>query len=225
MKKIFFVFFVAILVFSVYSQNGVITEIVGDVEVKSTSASAFSRASVGTQITQDTIVSTGFRSTAVITIGSTTLTVRPLTRLTLAEIQSSSAEENLNIDLETGRVRVALKPPAGTKANTTVQTPSATASVRGTEGEIMDGNVEMDNGRIIFQGKDGLSVVLSSEGSSSTLNPDGGAITPSDVKTGGMTPSGPIGAGSSGESAPGAITNTTGNIGFDINWITGGSFD
>jgi hypothetical protein len=219
MRKIFFFLFVLVLVFSVYSQNGVITEVTGDVEIKPATASAYSRAQVGTQIARDTVISTGFRSTAVITIGSTTLTVRPLTRLTLAEIQSSSAEENLNIDLETGRVRVAVKPPAGTRANTTVQTPSATASVRGTEGEIMDGNVEMDNGKIIFQGNDGLAVVLSSDGSASTLNSDGGAIPPNDVKSGNMKPPGPVGTGTSGESPPGASSGVdAGDIGLNIDW-------
>ena len=198
MKRIFLALFVLIAVFSVHSQNGVITEITGDVELKPASASAFGRASVGSQIAQDTVISTGFRSTAVIAVGSTTLTVRPLTRLTLAEIQSSAGEESLNIDLQTGRVRVAVKPPAGTRANTTVQTPSATASVRGTEGDIMDGNVETDNGSIFVTGKNGLGF-MTTGGTSTSMGLDGELKNPFVVTTEGLNPNAPPGSGTSGE--------------------------
>ena len=226
MKKIFLPLLVLFVVFSVYSQTGVITELTGEVELKAANASAFTRASVGSQIAQDTVISTGFRSTAVITVGSTTLTVRPLTRLTLAEIQSSAGEESLNVDLQTGRVRVAVKPPAGTRANTTVQTPSATASVRGTEGEISDGSVFMYNGVIYFVGNDGLWVVLSGDNSSSIVNHDGSVISPIEIGTSNLSPNSPVGAGSSGETTTGASSSTqqteAGDIGVGIDWGSAG---
>ncbi|MDR2730531.1 MAG: FecR domain-containing protein [Treponema sp.] len=50
----------------------------------------------------------------------------------MTEIQNLTELETLNVNLQTGRVRVDVKPPAGTKASTTVKGPEATASVRGT---------------------------------------------------------------------------------------------
>lgn len=131
MKKIFFTVILISLAVSVYSQTGIIRELNGNVEIKTTGASAFIPVQAGSEVTRNTIISTGFRSTAVIAVGSTLITIQPLTCLTLAEISQSSNEENLNINLQTGRIKVDVKPPSGAKVNTTVQSPSAAASVRG----------------------------------------------------------------------------------------------
>jgi hypothetical protein len=69
---------------------------------------------------EDTVVSTGFKSTALIEVGSTVITVRPLTRLTLTEIRASSESESLNVNLQSGRIRVDVNPPAGAKASMAV---------------------------------------------------------------------------------------------------------
>ena len=70
-------------------------------------------ARIGDQVSEDTVVSTGFKSTALIEVGSALLAVRPLTRLTLTEISASAGNETLNVNLAAGRVRVDLNPPAG----------------------------------------------------------------------------------------------------------------
>ena len=122
MKKIILTaFFTAAIAAGLFAQNGVIRELTGEVELKHAGSTAFVPAAAGAQVALNTIVSTGFRSTAIITVGSATITVRPLTRLSLAEIQSSSDSENVNVSLQAGRVRVDVKPPAGTRANLTVQ--------------------------------------------------------------------------------------------------------
>jgi hypothetical protein len=95
-------------------------------------AAAFTLVQKGSQVARDIIVSTGFKSAAIIEVGSSVITVRLLTRFSLSEIQSSANTENLNINLQAGRIRVDVKPPVGTKASDKVQSPSAAASVRGT---------------------------------------------------------------------------------------------
>ena len=55
-------------------------------------------------LSEDTIISTGFKSSALIRAGSSVITVRPLTRLALAEIISAAGTENINVNLQAGRI-------------------------------------------------------------------------------------------------------------------------
>jgi hypothetical protein len=158
-KTLLVVLMMFAVLYGISAQNaastGVIKELTGQVELKAAGRSAFATARSGDKIAQDTVVSTGFKSTAVIEVGSSVITVRPLTRLSLAEIQSSAGTENLNVNLQTGRVRVDVKPPAGTKANTSVQGPSATASVRGTSFEFDTVTLTVYEGKVAFSGASG----------------------------------------------------------------------
>jgi hypothetical protein len=152
---------------TVSKETGVIKELTGQVELKLAGKSAFTAANAGDKVAQDTIISTGFKSTAVIAVGSSVITVRPLTRLSLAEIQSSAGAETLNVSLQTGRVRVDVKPPAGTRANTTVQGPSATASVRGTSFEFDTVKLTVNEGRVAFSGASGPAAMVNAGETSS----------------------------------------------------------
>jgi len=183
MKKVLlFLPLLTITVLCAFSQNakqmtGVIRELSGEVELKSAGNSAFVKAKAGDTVAADTVISTGFKSTAIIEIGSSSITVRPLTRLSLAEIQSISDTETLNVKLQTGRVRVDVKPPAGTKANSTVQGPDATASVRGTSFEFDTFNLKVYEGAVAFQGRKGMSILIPA-GMSSSIDADNKAIDP-----------------------------------------------
>ena len=200
-RSIFLGLFIFLAVYA-YSQAGIIRELTGDVELKAAGASAFTVARQGSTVARDTIISTGFRSTAIITIGSTEITVRPLTRLTLAEIQSAADTETVNVSLQTGRVRVAVNPPAGTRANTTVQTPSATASVRGTEFGMGVDNIDGSSGKTSYSSNsDGLSQSITSGFGSETDNV-GGAKNPNENHTSGTLPGLPGTSGSSDLGVP-----------------------
>jgi len=174
MKKIFLVILMlSAIVFAAFAQSGVIREVSGEVELKRSGAAAFSAASSGDEVARDTIVSTGFKSTAVIAIGSSTITVRPLTRLSLAEIQSASDSETLNVNLQAGRVRVDVNPPAGTRANTTIQSPGATASVRGTSFEFDTVNLTVREGKVAFSSASAGAVTIVQGGESSFIGANG----------------------------------------------------
>jgi len=178
MKKIIFTaVFITLAVTGAFCQNGVIRDLTGEVELKRLGSSAFVPASAGDAVSSNTIISTGFRSTAIIVIGSSVITVRPLTRLTLAEIQSAENTENVNVNLQTGRVRVEVKPPAGTKTNLNVQSPSATASVRGTTFEMDTHNLNGIEGKILLSGVSGAGVLVTG-GNSSSINIDGTVSDP-----------------------------------------------
>jgi len=224
MKRIIFTaFFITLAALGAFCQNGVIRELTGEVELKRSGASAFVPASAGDAVSSNTIVSTGFRSTAIIAIGSSLITVRPLTRLTLAEIQSAETTENINVNLQSGRVRVEVKPAAGTKTNFTVQSPSATASVRGTSFEFDTHNLSVIEGRVSFQGLRGSSRPISA-GFRSNVDRDGNTLDQSDANRSNFQPPPPTGTDStSGKSAPlptgiksSPKAPSTGDLGVDV---------
>ena len=185
-------FFCAALVFG---QNGVIREFAGTVEIKRVGQTAFVPARAGDTVARDTIVSTGFRSTALITVGHVVLTVRPLTRLSLAEISSSAGTETLNVNLQIGRVRVDVDPPAGTRTNASVRGPSSSASVRGTSFEFDVQEIKVDNGIVAFKGKKG-GIFLIGTGSLSKINDADRATDPIIIITAELLPPLPVGSDS-----------------------------
>jgi len=206
MKKIFLVILMlSAIVFAAFSQSGVIREVSGEVELKRSGAAAFSAAGAGDEVARDTIVSTGFKSTAVIAIGSSTITVRPLTRLSLAEIQSASDSETLNVNLQAGRVRVDVNPPAGTRANTTIQSPGATASVRGTSFEFDTVNLTVREGKVAFSSASAGAVTIVQGGESSFIGVNGQPVSPVEVTEASLLPPAPVGneaAAEKGSSPP-----------------------
>ena len=208
MKKTFLLLLLAGTALCVFAQNGVIQELTGEVELKLSGTSVFVPARAGDTVAMDTIISTGFRSTAIITVGSSTLTVRPLTRLSLREINSSAGAENLNVNLQAGRVKVDVKPPAGTRANFTVQRPSATASVRGTSFEFDTRNVNVNEGTVAFRGASG-ALMLVPAGTVSYVGGDGKAVDPIETTAGNLMPPAPVGTNISGETSGGAPASTS----------------
>jgi hypothetical protein len=192
MKKTFLFIFFAWAGVCVFAQNGVIKELSGAVELKFAGADEYVPAAAGSQVMADTVISTGFKSTAVLEVGSAVIAVRPLTRLTLTEIKASQGTETINVNLQAGRVRVDVKPPAGTKASFSVSSPSATASVRGTRFDFDTKNLKVREGKVGFKGRYGQTVQVG-EGSHSEIGEDGIASIAMDDNSVDLTPPGPSG--------------------------------
>ena len=159
MKKAVLVFYlIGFLSLCVFAQQGVIRELSGTVELKNSGASSFVQANSGDLVMEDTVISTGFKSSALIEAGSALITVRPLTRLSFAEIRLISGTETLNVNLQAGRVRVDVKPLTGTKASMTVTSPTATASVRGTSFELDVKKLTVLEGKAAYISSKGITV-------------------------------------------------------------------
>jgi len=173
-------------------QFGEITELSGAVELKISGQTVYVPAKAGDAVAMNTIVSTGFKSTALIKVGSATLTVRPLTRLSLSEISSSAGTETINVSLQTGRVRVDVNPPAGTKAAMSVSSPMATASVRGTSFEFDTQSLTVLEGTVSFQGSNG-GVMLVNAGSVSEISASGRSADPVETYASALLPPPPAG--------------------------------
>jgi hypothetical protein len=184
----------------VFAQNGIIRELSGTVELKNPGAADYVPAKTGDTVSQKTVISTGFKSSTLVQVGSAVLTVRPLTRLTLTEISAASGAETLNVNLQAGRVRVDVNPPAGTRAAMSVSSPSATASVRGTSFEFDTRNLYVNHGTVSFKGSRGSGVLVSA-GSSSQVQTDGKAVHPVETKIGNLRPHAPVGSSSGGNTS------------------------
>ena len=193
----------------VFGQNGTIKELTGTVEIKRAGQAAFVPAKTGDTVAQDTVVSTGFKSTALIAVGNTVITVRPLTRLTLSEISASAGSETINVNLQTGRVRVDVDPPAGTRTNTTVRGPSATASVRGTSFEFDTRELKVQKGVVAFSGKKGGTMMVGA-GSTSRITESDRASDPIVTTAAELMPPPPVGSDS-------AISNESGIAAAEFN--------
>jgi len=216
MKKLLFVTIFILMGFYAFCQDAFIDQLTGTVEVKQPKDAAFRTASKGDKVFKDTIISTGFKSYAIVKIGGTTITVRPLTALSLAEIQKIEDTETLDVALQSGRVRVDVKPAAGTKALTTVSSPSSTASVRGTSFEFDTKSLYVNEGTVSFVGTNGQPVLVSA-GESSHVDQNGQASNPKDGKTANLMPPSPIGMGIRDKPVSSSgPANATVNIGVDF---------
>lgn len=169
----------------------VIRQVAGTVEIKAPGKD-WVPARAGAALTKDTLISTAFKSVAVISVGTSTLTVKPLTRLSLEEIARLEGSETVRLALLSGRVRAEVKPPAGGKTDFTVKSPTATASVRGTGFDQDPVNLDVDDGKVEFTGPDGLPVQVGA-GQSSTVGEDGGAVPPEDMPDQALAPPPPAG--------------------------------
>ena len=218
MKKTIIALLMVLAALNAFALNGLITELSGEVEVKSPGAAEFAAASVGDQLSQDTVISTGFNSTALIQIGSALLTVRPLTRLTLAEIQAASGEETLNLNLQTGRVRVDLNPPSGTRATMSVSSPNATASVRGTSFEFDTRNIRVFSGSVAFKGKQNRETRLSA-GSGAGIDASGAVADSAAGGSAALLPSPPVGTDPSGRTGRSA-SSSQGTLRINVSYPT-----
>ena len=205
MKKIFVVLAMMLAGAFVFGQSGVIREMTGTVEL-SEAGGGFVPAEIGSVLREDTVVSTGFRSSALIELGSAVLAVRPLTKLSLTEIRSSSGEELLGVNLQAGRVRVDVNPPAGTRASMSVSSPTATASVRGTSFEFDTRSLHVISGSVAFKGTRGPGAPVAA-GSSGSVDRSGNALTPVSVgPVTAMRPQMPVGTQANSSPAPVAVS-------------------
>ena len=178
MKRFFLMSFFILTAAVVFAQasDAVIKEFTGTVELKRSSSAAWVLAKPGDAINKSTIVSTGFRSMAVLTVGSSTITVHPLTRLSLEEIINQNKNETVNLKLNTGKVKVEVNPPSGTKASINVQSPSSTASVRGTSFEMDSNSLQVMTGAVAYSGTGGKTVIVNA-GKKSYVGENGSVVS------------------------------------------------
>lgn len=156
MKKIFLILVLSCLVFSVFALDGVVVDVIGKVEKQN--GDSWITLKKGDILVPGDVVSTGFKSEAILSIGESTVTVRALTRLTIEQLYEKNKNHVSSVYLDTGSICADIKPVENKRVGFTVKTPAVTASVRGTAGYVYAyGKVEA------IRGKWGLSAPLPKE--------------------------------------------------------------
>jgi hypothetical protein len=140
---------------SVFAQEAHIQEVNGTVEIKGPGETQWKAARQGQRLERGAMISTGFRSGALIVIGNSKLRVQPLSRLSVEELAAGGKDEKVDINLRAGQVRATVQPPPGGQTAFTVRSPMATASVRGTEFEFDGLRLRVEEGRVHMSGNDG----------------------------------------------------------------------
>ncbi|HOF12332.1 MAG TPA: FecR domain-containing protein [Treponemataceae bacterium] len=146
-----------VLVSYSFAQTAKVKSVTGKVEY-STDGTSWSAVKENMSLAKGTIISTSFKSTAVIVINDSLLHVKPLTRMSLDELRKTQDEVQTELNLVSGKVQVEVKPRAKQEVvNFTVKSAVATASVRGT-GFVFDGrNLFVNHGNVALQSNTGFT--------------------------------------------------------------------
>lgn len=166
-------------IFSAAAANltATVTEIAGKVECKHPGKD-WKAAKVGDVLPAGSLISTGFKSTAILKTESAVLTVKPVTRLSLEELIKSEGTTKTRMFLMAGRVKAEVTPHEGENTEFKVKSPTATASVRGTGFEFDGHNLFVDHGAVQFESESGTGIAhMVTSGEFSTLSATG-TVTP-----------------------------------------------
>jgi hypothetical protein len=211
MKKLLAMIIVLVLTAPVlFAQTqAVVKQLSGKVEVKGPGATAWVSAKVGQQLAKGSFISTGFNSTAVLALGASVLSVKPLTRMKLEELIAREGTVSTSLFLQVGKLNASVKSAEGLKQDFTVKSPVSTAAVRGTDFEFDGLTVRVINGLVYFSNNLGQSRGVTQGEQSSTTgaapptggdqeNQDATAVAPYVGSTGGLS--------AEGTAAPGMTT-------------------
>lgn len=173
-------------VWAAESPLATIKEFTGKVEVMAPGGT-WKPATKGMALVKNAAISTGFKSVAVLSLGSSVLTVKPLTKLSLEELVRLQGSEQVKVYLSAGRVKAAVVAPAGGTTDFSVKSPSATASVRGTGFDFDGINLAVTEGVVVFVGANGQAVQVPA-GSLSSVGAGGGSSLPLEEAIGALAP-------------------------------------
>ena len=197
-----------------FSQSqAVVKEFTGKVEIK-VAGGEWQPVKQGMAFDTGASISTGFNSTALLDLGTSTLRVRPLTRMQLVELIARQGNVSTTLALKVGKVNAEVKVAPGLRQEFTLKGPQATAAVRGTAFEFDGVTVNVINGLVTFSNNLGQSRGVGAGERSSTagaqLPTSGGQENESNTSVNTYTsPTGATGiAASGGPPASASVTIT-----------------
>ncbi|MGA2615211.1 MAG: hypothetical protein ABSG38_17385 [Spirochaetia bacterium] len=136
-------------------QTAVIQELTGRVQLKEANGE-WADAAPGITVSQGTLISTGFNSTAVLDLGTSKIQVRPLTRMRLAELLRKGDTVTTSVFVTVGKVRADVQRIPSLTQAFKLQSPVSTAAVRGTQFTFAVTWVTTNEGVVEFQNAEGL---------------------------------------------------------------------
>jgi hypothetical protein len=149
MKKFSFFILMIAIVIPVFAQNATVERISGKVEYLA-AGGRWTPVAVGDVIPIGATISTGFRSSAVLLVAGSEISVMALTRMSIEDLAETSDTVTTSLNLRTGKVRASVRSTAGKSTNFTLRSPVSTAAVRGTEFFFDDYRVQVIDGIVEF---------------------------------------------------------------------------
>lgn len=119
------------------------------------------------------VISTGFKSNAVVSVKGTNFTLGPLTRITIENMVAMENKDSTQIYIDSGSLKANVSSSDGRKVGFKVRSAVATASVRGTEFKVTSsGRLSVTQGLVSFGGPETSSAeVAKSEDNSTDVAP------------------------------------------------------
>ncbi|MBP3771880.1 MAG: FecR domain-containing protein [Treponema sp.] len=136
MKKFILSIIFTAIAFSSFAMQATVISAKGKAEMQS--GDSWVALKTGDSLNQGTVIQTGFKSEVVLKIKESTVTVAPLTRITLQTLaereglSGAKGKDETAIFLDTGSLKSNVQKSADRRVGFTVRSPVATASVRGT---------------------------------------------------------------------------------------------
>jgi hypothetical protein len=198
-------------------------ELSGRVEIKQPGSAAWIPAEEGMAVEKTAVISTGFKGSALLVLENSTISIQPLTRLSLEEILERQGNEQVDLYLRTGRVRAEVRPPARGRIEFTVRSPIATAAVRGTVFDFDTVNLTVAEGQVQFAGAAGSPVPVR-RGESSSVNETASAVSaPREEQAAALAPALPPGTETGSAAAQGSTAPANPQGALDLALILEGS--
>lgn len=108
------------------------------------------------------VISTGFKSNAVVSVKGTNFTLGPLTRITIENMVAMENKDSTQIYIDSGSLKANVSSSDGRKVGFKVRSAVATASVRGTEFKVTSsGRLSVTQGLVSFGGPESSSAEIS----------------------------------------------------------------
>ena len=154
-------------VFTATALEATIAEVNGKVEIRQ-GEDVWRTAQVGQTLPVGASISTSFNSTALLQVGASEVEVKPLTRVRIQELISDGGVDRSEVDMPVGRISANIR-GGERRAEFTVRSPVATASVRGTSFDFDGVNLDVAEGVVVLANKFNEAVaVAQGEQSSAT---------------------------------------------------------
>lgn len=143
--------------------EGKIVTVEGKVELQRQGAD-WVPAQAGDVLAPGDIISTSFRSKALVEIGKSVLRITPLSRLTIEQLYSNANGEIASVYLDSGAVKASIKKETDRRVGFKIKTTAMVASVRGTEGIVhADGRITGTGGKWCITGPEPKKVMTEQE--------------------------------------------------------------
>lgn len=153
MKRFFALCAVSFAAVSVFAAGAKVVSVTGKAEIQE--GSIWAPLSAGDTIDKGTVISTGFKSSVVVSFNQSKFTLGPLTRITIDELISSETKDNTELYISCGSISASVNKEGGKAVGFKVRSPVATASVRGTEFKMTSrGKLSVSSGLVGFGPKE-----------------------------------------------------------------------